>query len=60
MELNEKIKESIVEILSEFGQSPTYEKSFIALIKNFISESYTDDDIKEMIEAIKLKEENKN
>ena len=58
MKIDEKIKETIIEVLKDENQTKN-EKQFITLVENFINGNITDDDISSMIETLNTNKKGK-
>ena len=58
MKIDEKIKETIIEVLRDENQTKN-EKQFITLVENFINGNITDDDISSMIETLNTNKKGK-
>lgn len=58
MELYDELKEAINECMNNSEESPEFRRRFSKLIENFFDKSTNDNDIRDVIDLVKLPEGN--
>ena len=56
MGYNKELEESIKEVMERYNESDEFKRRFANLIKNAIDDNFTDGDIQDLIELIRLGE----